>query len=79
MCTRLSTVSAVFVQLELILSSASVVTALYALVAGIFGMNLPYKWNEGYGYVFKWVSQTAVTHFFSISFRYQKSCMCLSL
>lgn len=42
-------------QLELILSSATVVMAIYSLVAAIFGMNLPYKWNEGYGYIFKWV------------------------
>ncbi|BBM99170.1 magnesium transporter [Marchantia polymorpha subsp. ruderalis] len=43
------------IQLELILSSATVVMAIYSLVAAIFGMNLPYKWNEGYGYIFKWV------------------------
>lgn len=44
-------------QLELILSSATVMMALYSLVAGIFGMNLPYKWNDGYGYLFKWVGR----------------------
>ncbi|KAG6547031.1 hypothetical protein Mapa_011648 [Marchantia paleacea] len=43
------------IQLELILSSATVVMAIYSLVAAIFGMNLPYKWNEGYSYIFKWV------------------------
>ncbi|CAM6087709.1 unnamed protein product [Calypogeia fissa] len=43
------------IQLELILSSATVMMAIYSLVAGIFGMNLPYKWNDGYDYLFKWV------------------------
>lgn len=43
------------VQLELILSSATVVVAIYSLVAGIFGMNIPYTWNTEHAYVFKWV------------------------
>ena len=43
------------VQLELVLSAGTVVMALFAAVAGIFGMNIPYTWNNGYGYVFKWV------------------------
>ncbi|KAL3688223.1 hypothetical protein R1sor_014532 [Riccia sorocarpa] len=43
------------IQLELILSAATVVMSIYSLVAAVFGMNLPFKWNEGYSYVFKWV------------------------
>jgi len=43
------------IQLELILSSATVVVAVYSLVAGIFGMNIPYTWNTEHAYVFKWV------------------------
>ncbi|KAK2975545.1 hypothetical protein RJ640_011544 [Escallonia rubra] len=41
--------------LELFLSSGTVCLAIYSLVAGIFGMNIPYTWNNGYGYMFKWV------------------------
>ncbi|KAK3043486.1 hypothetical protein RJ639_002065 [Escallonia herrerae] len=41
--------------LELFLSSGTVCLAIYSLVAGIFGMNIPYTWNTGYGYMFKWV------------------------
>ncbi|KAF0914675.1 hypothetical protein E2562_031136 [Oryza meyeriana var. granulata] len=43
------------IQLELFLSSGTVCLSLYSLVAGIFGMNIPYTWNEDHGYVFKWV------------------------
>lgn len=43
------------IQLELVLSAGTVVMALYAAVAGIFGMNIPYTWNDGHDYVFKWV------------------------
>ncbi|XP_047310409.1 magnesium transporter MRS2-I-like [Impatiens glandulifera] len=43
------------IQLELFLSSGTVCLSIYSLVAGIFGMNIPYTWNEGYGFVFKWV------------------------
>ncbi|CAM6014231.1 unnamed protein product [Sphagnum balticum] len=43
------------IQLELVLSSATVVVAVYSLVAGIFGMNIPYLWNQNHSYVFKWV------------------------
>lgn len=42
-------------QLELILSSATVVVALFSLVAGIFGMNIPYEWNTGHADYFTWV------------------------
>ncbi|GKB12013.1 magnesium transporter MRS2-I-like protein [Tanacetum coccineum] len=28
---------------------------IYSLVTAIFGMNIPYKWNQDHGYMFKWV------------------------
>ncbi|KAG8658642.1 magnesium transporter MRS2-2 isoform X2 [Manihot esculenta] len=43
------------IQLELFLSSGTVCLSFYSLVAGIFGMNIPYTWNEHHGYMFKWV------------------------
>ncbi|KAK6145990.1 hypothetical protein DH2020_019859 [Rehmannia glutinosa] len=43
------------IQLELILSSGTVCISIYSLIAGIFGMNIPYTWNERHGYMFKWV------------------------
>ncbi|CAM6035520.1 unnamed protein product [Sphagnum compactum] len=43
------------IQLELVLSSATVVVAIYSLVAGIFGVNIPYMWNQNHSYIFKWV------------------------
>ncbi|CAI8614276.1 unnamed protein product [Vicia faba] len=43
------------IQLELFLSSGTVCLSIYSLVAAIFGMNIPYTWREGHGYVFKWV------------------------
>ncbi|KAL6532394.1 Magnesium transporter MRS2-I [Orobanche gracilis] len=43
------------IQLELFLSSGTVCLSVYSLVAGIFGMNIPYTWNEHSGYMFKWV------------------------
>ncbi|XP_015691081.2 magnesium transporter MRS2-I isoform X2 [Oryza brachyantha] len=43
------------IQLELFLSSGTVCLSLYSLVAGIFGMNIPYTWNDNHGYIFKWV------------------------
>ncbi|XP_024366415.1 magnesium transporter MRS2-I isoform X2 [Physcomitrium patens] len=46
------------IQLELILSSATVVVALFSLVAGIFGMNIPYEWNENHEEAFTWVVVT---------------------
>uniref|UniRef100_A0A0E0F471 Magnesium transporter n=1 Tax=Oryza meridionalis TaxID=40149 RepID=A0A0E0F471_9ORYZ len=39
------------IQLELFLSSGTVCLSLYSLVAGIFGMNIPYTWNDNHGYV----------------------------
>ncbi|KAH7661333.1 Mg2+ transporter protein CorA-like/Zinc transport protein ZntB protein [Dioscorea alata] len=43
------------IQLELFLSSGTVCLSLYSLVAGVFGMNIPYSWNDNHGYIFKWV------------------------
>ncbi|KAK9097568.1 hypothetical protein Sjap_023065 [Stephania japonica] len=43
------------IQLELFLSSGTVCISIYSLVAGIFGMNIPYTWNDNHGYMFKWV------------------------
>ncbi|KAJ0238294.1 Magnesium transporter MRS2-2 [Hirschfeldia incana] len=43
------------IQLEVVLSSGTVCSAFYSLVAGIFGMNIPYTWNDNHGYMFKWV------------------------
>ncbi|CAN1797461.1 Magnesium transporter MRS2-2 [Linum perenne] len=52
---QVSSVEDLVIRLELFLSSGTVCLSIYSLVAGIFGMNIPYAWNEGYGYVFKWV------------------------
>ncbi|XP_010444392.1 PREDICTED: magnesium transporter MRS2-2 [Camelina sativa] len=43
------------IQLELVLSSGTVCLSMYSLVAGIFGMNIPYTWNDDHGYIFKYV------------------------
>ncbi|KAF5452733.1 hypothetical protein F2P56_027701 [Juglans regia] len=43
------------IQLELFLSSGTVCISIFSLVAAIFGMNIPYTWNENHGYMFKWV------------------------
>ncbi|XP_055825775.1 magnesium transporter MRS2-I-like isoform X1 [Solanum dulcamara] len=43
------------IQLELFLSSGTVCASIYSLIAGIFGMNIPYSWNHEHGYMFKWV------------------------
>ncbi|OIS98275.1 PREDICTED: magnesium transporter MRS2-I-like [Nicotiana attenuata] len=43
------------IQLELFLSSGTVCLSIYSLIAAIFGMNIPYSWNTGHGYMFKWV------------------------
>ncbi|PNX82323.1 magnesium transporter MRS2-i-like protein [Trifolium pratense] len=43
------------IQLELFLSSGTVCLSVYSLVTAIFGMNIPYTWNDDHGYMFKWV------------------------
>lgn len=57
-------------QLELFLSSGTVCLSIYSLVAAIFGMNIPYTWKEGHGYIFKWVG----THCLQNSKKMFKSC-----
>ncbi|KAK2648508.1 hypothetical protein Ddye_015997 [Dipteronia dyeriana] len=63
------------IQLELILSSGTVCVNVYSLVAAIFGMNIPYTWNQNHGYVFKWVviiSGVASAFFFSTIILYAR-------
>ncbi|KAL8162751.1 hypothetical protein V2J09_014240 [Rumex salicifolius] len=43
------------IQLELFLSAGTVCISIYALVTGIFGMNIPYTWMDNHNYMFKWV------------------------
>ncbi|KAK9289084.1 hypothetical protein L1049_017555 [Liquidambar formosana] len=43
------------IQLDLFLTSGTVCLSIYSMIAGVFGVNIPYKWNDGYGYIFKWV------------------------
>ncbi|KAL1561801.1 magnesium transporter MRS2-I-like [Salvia divinorum] len=43
------------IQLDLCLSAGNLCLDVSALVAGIFGMNIPYKWNTNHGHMFKWV------------------------
>ena len=56
----------VFPQLELFLSSGTVCLSIYSLVAAMFGMNIPYPWNEGHGYIFKWVSTACISEIFQV-------------
>jgi len=42
-------------QLDLILGAATVVVTFFSLVAGIFGMNIPYPWNHDHPESFAWV------------------------
>ncbi|PSR92785.1 Magnesium transporter MRS2-2 like [Actinidia chinensis var. chinensis] len=63
------------IQLELFLSSGTVCLSIYALVAGIFGMNIPYTWNDNHGYMFKWVviiSGTICAVFFILIISYAR-------
>ncbi|PIN15915.1 Magnesium transporters: CorA family [Handroanthus impetiginosus] len=48
------------IQLELFLSSGTVCVSVYALIAAIFGMNIPYPWRENHGFLFKWVVLIAI-------------------
>ncbi|XP_047951770.1 magnesium transporter MRS2-I-like [Salvia hispanica] len=43
------------IQLDLILNTGNLCLDISSLVAGIFGMNIPYTWNTNHGYMFKWV------------------------
>ncbi|WCJ23922.1 Magnesium transporter MRS2-2 [Euphorbia peplus] len=40
------------IQLELFLTSGTVCLSIYSLIAGIFGMNIPYTWNKNHSYMF---------------------------
>ncbi|PWA74939.1 magnesium transporter MRS2-I [Artemisia annua] len=43
------------IKLENFISSGNLCMLIYSLVTAIFGMNIPYKWNQDHGYMFKWV------------------------
>ncbi|XP_027164897.1 magnesium transporter MRS2-I-like [Coffea eugenioides] len=42
-------------EVELFLSVTFICLSIYSTVAQLFGMSIPYSWNFGYGYLFKWV------------------------
>ncbi|KAI3459454.1 hypothetical protein Pfo_016117 [Paulownia fortunei] len=42
-------------QLELFLSTTTLCLTLISLVAALFGVSIPYKWNYNHAYTFKWV------------------------
>ncbi|CAJ1976424.1 unnamed protein product [Sphenostylis stenocarpa] len=46
------------IQLELFLSSGTICLSIFALVTSIFGVNIPYDWNQNHSYMFKWVVLT---------------------
>ncbi|KAK9942090.1 hypothetical protein M0R45_007779 [Rubus argutus] len=47
---------AYFMQIDGTLNKlATLRLSIYSLVTAIFGMNIPYTWNDGHGYMFKWV------------------------
>ncbi|KAK7393752.1 hypothetical protein VNO78_22316 [Psophocarpus tetragonolobus] len=50
------------IQLELFLSSADISLAFYALVCGIFGMSIPFSWNQGHDHMFKWLWETVLVN-----------------
>ncbi|EPS74231.1 hypothetical protein M569_00526, partial [Genlisea aurea] len=64
------------IQLELFLNSANLCLAFFSLVTGIFGVNIPYTWNNGYGGMFKWVLITtgALSIFFFMAIIYYGRC-----
>ncbi|XXG76681.1 hypothetical protein AAC387_Pa08g0981 [Persea americana] len=43
------------IQLELFLNCGTLCLTVFSLVCGLFGMNIPYGWNQNHGYMFKWV------------------------
>ncbi|XP_058086394.1 magnesium transporter MRS2-I-like [Magnolia sinica] len=43
------------IQLELFIGTSTLSLLIISLVAGIFGVNLPFTWNQNHGYLFKWV------------------------
>ncbi|KAL0367140.1 UNVERIFIED_CONTAM: Magnesium transporter MRS2-I [Sesamum radiatum] len=56
-----STQDFINIQLELFLSAGTLCLSMLSVVAGLFGVNIPYKWNYGHGYMFKWVLISAGT------------------
>ncbi|KAL0368361.1 UNVERIFIED_CONTAM: Magnesium transporter MRS2-I [Sesamum calycinum] len=50
-----STQDFINIQLELFLSAGTLCINMISVVAGLFGVNIPYKWNYGHGYMYKWV------------------------
>ncbi|XP_058086550.1 magnesium transporter MRS2-I-like [Magnolia sinica] len=60
------------IQVDLFLNSTLFCLSIYSLVAGYFGMSVPYGWNQNHGYIFKWVliitGVTCVTIFIAIIF-----------
>lgn len=69
-------------QLELMLSSGTVCVSMYSMIAGIFGMNIPYTWNDDHGYIFKWVRTSHISvsrkkkHFYDGHFNLISFCCC---
>ncbi|XP_024642376.1 magnesium transporter MRS2-I isoform X2 [Medicago truncatula] len=53
------------IQLEIFLIAGELSLSFYALVIGIFSMNIPFTWTKDHGYMFKWV--VIFPGFFSIS------------
>lgn len=43
------------IKLEIFLIAGELSLAFYALVIGIFSMNIPFTWTKDHGYMFKWV------------------------
>ncbi|XP_058084565.1 magnesium transporter MRS2-I-like [Magnolia sinica] len=60
------------IQANLLLTSTVLCLSMFSLVAGYFGMSVPYGWNHNHGYLFKWVliitGVTCVTIFTAIVF-----------
>lgn len=44
------------IQLEIFLIAGELSLSFYALVIGIFSMNIPFTWTKDHGYMFKWVT-----------------------
>ncbi|PWA55692.1 hypothetical protein CTI12_AA215360 [Artemisia annua] len=43
------------IKLENFITRGNLCMSIHSLVTAIFGMNIPYKWNQDHGYMFKWV------------------------
>lgn len=65
----------VFMQLEIFLIAGELSLTFYALVIGIFSMNIPFTWTKDHGYMFKWVTtikQCFLYAIFKWDFRYKE-------